>query len=92
MIEMIKQNIVESFFRIWEGFVAGLFGLNRLAVMSLDWRKCKKPNGGRDPGGRPSLGKGERHLVPFSWLPIKITIAVICGDSSPLRCRALPFT
>lgn len=74
------------------GFVAGLFGLNRLAVMSLDWRKCKRPNGGRDPGGRPSLGKGERHLAPFSWLPIKITIAVICGDSSTLRCRALPFT
>ena len=28
--------------------MAGLLRLNRLAVMSLDWRKCREPNGGRD--------------------------------------------
>lgn len=63
--ERIKQNTAESVFRIWEGSVAGVWRLNGLVTLSLDWWKCRESNGGRDLGRQPGLSKGERHLAPF---------------------------
>lgn len=67
----IKQNIAESFFRIWEGFVVACLG-------SIGWRLCRLI--GRNAmsvwgkglwGYRPSLGKwgGIGHL--FLGCPYK---------------------
>lgn len=52
-------------FRIWEGFEAGLWRLNRLAVMSLDGRKCREPNGGRDSGRLAQAGQGREASGAF---------------------------
>lgn len=37
--------------------------------------------GGRDLGRQAQPGHGEQHLAAVFWLPIKITIAVICGTA-----------
>lgn len=77
--ERIKQNTAESVFRIWEGSVAGEWRLNGLVALSLDWRKCRESNGGRDWGSSPAWAR-VRGIWCLFWLPIKITVAVICGD------------
>lgn len=60
------------------GFCGSLFRLNGLAVMLLDWRKYRE-HGGKGLQGQAQPGQGERHLAPVYWLPVEITIAVICG-------------
>ena len=90
LAEPLKQNTVESFFRIWEGFVAGLFRLNRLAVMSLDWRKCGDEWGQGLRAAGPAWARATViWRLFFFWLPMKITIAVIRGAFDGPRYNAL---
>lgn len=51
------------------GFRGGFFRLNGLAVMSLDWRKCRECVGEGTSGLQAQLLQGERHLVPVFGCP-----------------------